>query len=86
MAKTVDPPANRGKPYRDGELEVILSVVPTTDNICWLATLLEREERAIEVVYRIAYGYGAFGKSAGIQRQRIMAAKKRVGIGVGPRH
>ena len=70
-------------PYKEGELEVILSVAPTENNIKWLSTLLERTEAAIEVVYKIAYEHGPFGKTAGIQERKIIQAKSRVGINIG---
>jgi len=44
---------------------------------------LGRSERAIEVVYKIAFEHGPFGKDAGIQEEKIFAAKKRVGIAIG---
>jgi len=73
----------KGKPYKDGELEVILSLAPTTANIKWLSTLLERSEEAIEVVYKIAFEHGPFGQDAGIQEQKIIEAKERIGIRIG---
>lgn len=71
------------KPYKDGELEVILSLVPTVDNIKRLSSLLGRSEEAIEIVYRIAFEHGPFGRQATVQERKIMAAKKRVGIKIG---
>jgi hypothetical protein len=50
--------ARTNAPYKEGELEVILSMVPTENNIKWLSRLLERSEAAIEIVYKIAYGHG----------------------------
>ena len=38
------------KIYKDGELEVILSLVPTSRNISYLSRLLDRSESAIEIV------------------------------------
>lgn len=75
--------ARKGKPYREGELETILSLAPTEANIKWLSTLLERSEQAIEIVYRIAFEHGPFGKRADIQEQKILDAKERVGIRIG---
>lgn len=76
--------ANRsGKPYKDGELETILSLAPTESNIRWLSTLLERSEEAIEIVYKIAFEHGPFGKEAGVQERKIIEAKERVGIRIG---
>ena len=71
------------EPYKDGELEVILSLVPTVDNIKRLSSLLGRSEEAIEIVYRIAFEHGPFGRQATVQERKIMAAKKRVGIKIG---
>ena len=75
--------ARKNQPYRDGELETILSLAPTDSNIRWLSRLLERSEEAIEIVYKIAFGHGPFGKGADIQEQKITEAKKRVGIRLG---
>lgn len=71
------------EPYKDGELEVILSLVPTVDNIKRLSSLLGRSEEAIEIVYRIAFEHGPFGRQATVQERKVMAAKKRVGIKLG---
>ena len=70
-------------PYQDGELEVILSLAPTSENIARLGRLLGRSEGAIEVVYKIAFEHGPFGQGATIQERKIMQAKKRVGIRIG---
>ena len=76
--------ANRtNKPYAPGELEVILSLAPTSENIRWLSVLLERTQAAIAIVYRIAFEHGPFGSTADIQVQKILIAKKKVGIGIG---
>lgn len=55
-----------GEPYKEGELEVILSLAPTSTNIKWLSILLERSTGSIELVYKIAFEHGPFGKDAGI--------------------
>ena len=72
-----------GKNYKDGELEIILSLAPTSSNIKWLSTLLERSEDAIKIVYKIAFEYGPFGENADIQEKKIIEAKERVGICLG---
>jgi hypothetical protein len=78
--------ANRtGKPYKEGELEVILSLSPTKQNIKWLSLLLERSEEAVEIVYKIAFEHGPFGENADIQERKIIEAKERVGISIGRR-
>lgn len=76
-------PDRTGKPYKDGELEVILSLAPTKTNIRWLSTLLERSEEAIKIVYKIAFEHGPFGENADIQEKKIIDAKEKVGISIG---
>jgi hypothetical protein len=73
----------KNQPYKDGELETILSLAPTKANIQWLSLLLERSQQAIEVVYKIAFEHGPFGKEASIQEHKIIEAKERVGIKIG---
>ena len=75
--------ARKGKEYADGELEIILSLIPTELNIGHLARLLERSEDAIRIVYKQAYEKGDFGKDATVQRDKIKAAKDRLGIKIG---
>ena len=72
-----------GKPYREGELEVILSMAPTKDNIFWLSKLLERSEKSIQIVYKIAFEHGSFGKDSGVQEKKIIEAKERIGLAIG---
>jgi len=76
-------PNRTNAPYKEGEIEVILSLAPTTRNIYWLSKLLDRCEAAIEIVYKIAFEHGAFGKAATIQQRKIIAAKNRVGLRLG---
>ena len=73
----------KNSPYRDGELETILSLAPTSANIKWLSVLLERSEGAIEIVYKIAFEHGPFGKHADVQERKVIEAKERVGIRIG---
>lgn len=77
--------SRKNKPYRAGELEVILSLAPTAQNIRNLSALLERSPQAIQIVYKHAFEHGPFGADAGVQGRKIMAAKKRVGIAIGRR-
>ena len=79
----MDKPSRKGKPYADGELEIILSLVPTRENIARLSELLGRSEDAIHIVYKIAYEKGPFGHDAEVQREKIFSAKARLGIAVG---
>jgi hypothetical protein len=72
---------HKGEQYREGELELILSLAPTRENRRRLALSLGRSEKAIEIVYRIAYRPGQpFGQSADTQRKKIEAAKRRLGF------
>ncbi|MBE3143647.1 MAG: hypothetical protein IMZ61_06965 [Planctomycetes bacterium] len=73
----------KGKIYRDCELEIIMSLVPTSKNIGYLSRLLARSESAIKIVYKIAYESGPFGKNADIQEKKIIEAKNNVGIIMG---
>ena len=75
--------SRKGQEYADGELEIILSLVPTEQNIEHLARLLERSDDAIRIVYRQAYEKGDFGKNASVQRQKKRDAKQRLGISIG---
>ncbi|BBD08435.1 hypothetical protein [Desulfovibrio ferrophilus] len=75
--------SRKGKQYKDGELETILSLAPTTKNIQTLSLLLERSEEAIKIVYKIAFEHGPFGREATIQEKKILAAKEKVGICIG---
>jgi hypothetical protein len=76
-------PSRSNKPYKEGELEVILSLPPTAANIYWLSKLLDRSTQAIEIVYKIAFEHGPFANAATVQQRKIMAAKQRVGVGIG---
>jgi len=75
--------SRKGEAYKEGELEVILSMAPTVNNIKWLSLLLGRTPEAIGIVYKIAYEHGPFGKDAGIQERKIIEAKERVGVAIG---
>jgi hypothetical protein len=71
----------KGQQYRVGELEVILSLAPTEDNIARLATLLDRSEDAIRIVYRIAFaGFVPDADKGKPQWRKVRAAMASVGI------
>ena len=76
-------PGRTNKPYKEGKLDVILSLAPTAGNIQRLSRLLERSEEAIEIVYKIAFEHGPFAHAATVQTRKILEAKKRVGIAIG---
>lgn len=73
----------KGQQYKDGELETILSMAPTKQNIQFLSELLGRSAEAIEIVYKLAFEHGSFGRDADAQKTKILEAKKRVGISIG---
>jgi len=72
------------KQYKEGELEIILSLAPTNTNIKWLSKLLERSEDAITIIYKIAFKHPPFNPSKmhnNSQVQKINEAKKRINFG-----
>jgi hypothetical protein len=48
-----------------------------------LSKLLERSEASIQIVYKIAFEHGPFGKDSGIQEKKIIEAKERIGLAIG---
>lgn len=74
-----------GQEYREGELELILSLAPTSEIIQRLAEVLWRSESAVQLVYHAAFGHGAFPEGKAFNR-RVLAAKKVLGIAVGRRN
>src|SRR6478735_9003721 len=68
--------------YREGELELILSLAPTSENLQRLAKVLGRSESALQLVYRAAFGHGVFPEGKAFNR-KVLAAKKTLGIDVG---
>jgi hypothetical protein len=74
-------PENKWRKYREGELDLILSLVPTKENVRRLASSLGRSTGAVEVVYRMAYTkFGRGGKGSDIQKRKIREAKRRCGL------
>ena len=61
----------KGKEYKEGELEIILALAPTEQNITNLSKLLDRTPDAIKLVYRIAFEYGPFAKEATSQEKKV---------------
>lgn len=76
-------PGRTNKPYRDGEVDIILSLASTPENIHNLSLLLERSGEAIQIVYEIAFEHGPFAHAPTVQMRKILEAKKRVGIAIG---
>ena len=76
-------PDRKNSEYKPGELEVILSMAPTKNNIKYLSKLLNRTPSAINIVYKIAFEHGPFGKGSTAQQKKVLEAKKRVGIAIG---
>ena len=79
--------ARKGARYAPAELEVVLSMVPTSANVMYLSTLLCRTPDAIKIIFRLAFQHGdRFGKTATSQRKKIAEAARRVGLAIGRRH
>lgn len=72
----------KGKEYQEGELELILSLAPTLENIKRLSSVLGRSESAVKLVYRSAFGYGSFPEGEAFNR-KVHLAKERLGIELG---
>jgi hypothetical protein len=68
--------------YLEGELELILSLAPTSENIQRLAKVLNRSESALQLVYRAAYGHRTFPEGRSFNR-KVFAAKRKLGLGIG---
>lgn len=49
-----DKPLNKGQPWTDDEIRLVLSMAPTSENICTLAKAFKRGHGSIEQVYRWA--------------------------------
>lgn len=75
-------PRTQNHEYSTAELELILSLAPTRENIKRLSTVLNRSEPAMQIVYRAAFGHGNFPEGKAFNR-KVLAAKKALGIAVG---
>jgi len=49
-----DSPENKGQPWTDDEIRLVLSMAPTSENICTLARAFKRGHGSIEQVFRWA--------------------------------
>lgn len=49
-----DNPENKGQPWTDDEIRLVLSMAPTSENICTLARAFRRGHGSIEQVFRWA--------------------------------
>lgn len=86
------PPERANAPYSDAEVELILRLTPTRDNVALLARTLKRTRAAISMIYAIAYSgtwlkqtleanNGCTGRSN--VHLRIAEVKDRLGIIIG---
>ncbi len=86
------PPERANEPYTDSEVELILSKVPTAQNVALLARVLKRTRAAISTIYALAYSgnwlkqtleanNGTVGRSN--VHMRIASVKNRLGIIIG---
>jgi hypothetical protein len=78
---------NKGKPYSQVEIDLILSLVPNNKNTTMLAKVLGRSGNAIGMIYQIAYGGKLLKNNVdGIGNDvfdKIADAKKRAKIFIG---
>ncbi len=75
-------PKGKSPEYRAGELELILSLAPTSENIKRLGLVLGRSEEALRLVYRRAFSHTDFPEGAALGR-KVVAAKRHLGISLG---
>jgi hypothetical protein len=78
------------EPYKQREVDLILSITPTHTNVRRLATALGRSEDAIMTIYSIAYsGKWLKGMLSGMDTTqnnvvtKVASAKKKLGIFIG---
>jgi len=78
------------EPYKQREIDLILSLTPTHLNVRNLSVSLGRSEEAIGTVFSLAYSgkwlkgmLGQMGESQNNVVTKIARAKKRLGIFVG---
>lgn len=74
--------ARQANEYSAAELELILSLAPTADNLRRLGSVLGRSQSALELVYRAAFGHGSFPEGKAFNR-KVLAAKTALGIAIG---
>lgn len=85
MATSVAP--NKGKPYSQEEIDLILSLVPNSTNAITLSKVLGRSDNAIKMIYQIVYSGKLLKKNVeGVGNDvfdKIADAKKRAKIFIG---
>lgn len=72
----------KNREYSEEEMDLILSLAPTSENIRRLSKVLGRSEAAVTLVYRSAFGYGGFPEGEAFNR-KVLKAKERLGIELG---
>ena len=90
MKTKADGVARAFEPYDQSEIDLILSLVPTTINVKRLAKTMGRSEEAIQMLYNHAYSgqwlKRQLGEMADHQSNvltKIAKSKKRFGITIG---
>jgi len=82
-------PLNKGKPYSQEEIDLILSVIPSKTNITNLASALRRGIDAIGMIYEIAYNVKLLRENLDDDKpkndvfQKIANSKTKLGIFIG---
>jgi hypothetical protein len=80
---------NKGKPYSQEEIDLILSVIPNGTNLTNLASALGRTTDAIGMIYEIAYNVKLLRDNLDDNNprndvfQKIANAKTKLGIFIG---
>jgi len=78
---------NKGKPYSQAEIDLILSLAPNSKNTTTLAKALGRSAKAIGMIYQITYSTKLLRENIkGVGHDvfdKIADAKKRAGIFIG---
>lgn len=81
------------EPYTKEEIQLILSLIPTYQNVRSLAKSLGRSDEAIQFIYKLAYSgrwlkkwLEALGPHQDDVATKIALAKKKFGIFVGYEH
>ena len=90
MKTKSDGEANAGQPYTQDEVDLILSILPTHENVARIASSLGRTREAIYFIYLNAYS-GQWLKSQLAQTNekqdnvftKIGKAKSKVGLAIG---
>jgi len=77
--------SNKGKPWSDEQLEIILSAAPTRENCAWFARLFKRGYGSIEQIYRWAATDAKSIEGKGRDNDAFVQQVKKIAKKVGSR-